>query len=148
MPARGTGSRNPNGTCTTAARRVETGFGEKAERVTMIKAILLLLLVTNALILVHELGHLVAAKWAGMPVRCFSVGFGPRLFGFRIGETRYQLALVPLGGYVRIAGMRGTEEERRKWPSGFAFQRVHRRMIVVVAGGDGPAGRATPRACV
>ncbi len=100
----------------------------------MIKAILLLLLVTNALILVHELGHLVAAKWAGMPVRCFSVGFGPRLFGFRIGETRYQLALVPLGGYVRIAGMRGTEEERRKWPSGFAFQRVHRRMIVVVAG--------------
>jgi regulator of sigma E protease len=100
----------------------------------MIVVALLLLLVMNVLVLVHELGHLAAAKWAGMPVTCFSIGFGPRLFAFRIGLTRYQLALVPLGGYVRIMGMRGTEEERRRWPSGFAFQRVHRRMIVVVAG--------------
>jgi regulator of sigma E protease len=94
----------------------------------------LLLLVINVLILAHELGHLMAAKWAGMPVATFSIGFGPSLFGFRIGETRYQLALIPLGGFVRILGMRGTDEERRNWPTGFAFQRVHRRMIVVVAG--------------
>lgn len=100
----------------------------------MVLAVLLLLLVTNVLILVHELGHLVAAKWAGMPVTCFSVGFGPALLRFRAGGTRYQLALIPLGGYVRIMGMRGTEEERRKWPTGFAFHRVHRRMIVVIAG--------------
>ena len=100
----------------------------------MVLAVLLLLLVTNVLILVHELGHLLAAKWAGMPVTCFSVGFGPPLVRFRIGETKYKLSLIPLGGYVRIMGMRGTEEERRKWPTGFAFQRVHRRMIVVVAG--------------
>ena len=100
----------------------------------MILAVLLLLLVTDVLILVHELGHLIAAKWAGMPVTSFSVGFGPALFHFRIGETRYQLALIPLGGFVRIMGMQGTEEDRRLWPNGFAFQRVHRRMIVVVAG--------------
>jgi len=100
----------------------------------MVVVVLLMLLVTNVLILVHELGHLAAAKWAGMPVTCFSVGFGPRLLALRIGRTRYQLGLVPLGGYVRIMGMRGTEEERRRWPSGFAFQKVHRRMIVVVAG--------------
>ncbi|NNK49884.1 MAG: RIP metalloprotease RseP [Gemmatimonadetes bacterium] len=100
----------------------------------MILAVLLLLLVTDLLILVHELGHLVAAKWAGMPVTSFSVGFGPPLFRFRIGETSYQLALIPLGGFVRIMGMRGTEEDRRQWPNGFAFQRVHRRMIVVLAG--------------
>jgi regulator of sigma E protease len=100
----------------------------------MVLAVLLLLLVTDVLILVHELGHLIAAKWAGMPVSTFSIGFGPPLVRFRIGETRYQLALVPLGGFVRIMGMQGTEEERRKWPNGFAFQKVHRRMIVIVAG--------------
>ena len=100
----------------------------------MILAVLLLLVVTDALILVHELGHLIAAKWAGMPVTSFSVGFGPPLFRFRIGETRYQLALIPLGGFVRIMGMTGTAEDRRLWPNGFAFQKVHRRMIVVVAG--------------
>lgn len=100
----------------------------------MIAAVLLLLLVTNVLVLVHELGHLVAAKWAGMPVTTFSVGFGPPLIRFRVGETSYQLALIPLGGFVRIMGMQGTEEERRLWPNGFAFQRVHRRMIVIVAG--------------
>jgi regulator of sigma E protease len=100
----------------------------------VILAVVLLLAVTSVLILVHELGHLMAAKWAGMPVTCFSVGFGPSLFGFNIGETRYQLALIPLGGFVRIMGMHGTDEERREWPTGFAFQKVHRRMIVVVAG--------------
>ncbi|MEE8573451.1 MAG: RIP metalloprotease RseP, partial [Gemmatimonadota bacterium] len=100
----------------------------------MILAVLLLLLVTNVLILVHELGHLIAAKWAGMPVTSFSIGFGPALLGFRIGETRYQLALIPLGGFVRIMGMQGTDEERKQWPNGFAFQKVHRRMIVIVAG--------------
>ncbi len=100
----------------------------------MILAVLLLLLVTNVLILVHELGHLIAAKWAGMPVTTFSVGFGPPLIRFRVGETSYQLAIIPLGGFVRIMGMQGTEEDRRLWPNGFAFHRVHRRMIVVVAG--------------
>jgi regulator of sigma E protease len=100
----------------------------------MILAVLLLLLVTNVLILVHELGHLIAAKWAGMPVTTFSVGFGPPIIRFRVGETSYQLAVIPLGGFVRIMGMQGTEEDRRLWPNGFAFHKVHRRMIVVVAG--------------
>jgi len=100
----------------------------------MALAVLLLLLVTNALILVHELGHLLAAKWAGMPVTSFSVGFGPPIVRFRRGETRYQLALIPLGGFVRIMGMQGTDADRRRWPNGFAFHPVHRRMIVVVAG--------------
>lgn len=97
-------------------------------------ALLVILLVANLLIFVHELGHLLAAKWAGMPVTCFSVGFGPRLASKQIGRTRYQLALIPLGGFVRIEGMRGTEEQRRAWPTGFAFQPLHARMIVIAAG--------------
>jgi regulator of sigma E protease len=100
----------------------------------MLTVAILLILVANGLILVHELGHLLAAKWAGMPVICFSVGFGPALFGFRVGQTRYQLALIPLGGYVRIMGMKGTEEDRSRWPGGFAFQPLSRRMTVIAAG--------------
>lgn len=97
-------------------------------------AVLVIVLVANLLIFVHELGHLLAAKWAGMPVSRFSVGFGPRLLGIQVGRTRYQLALIPLGGYVKIEGMRGTEEERRAWPAGFAFQPLHARMVVIAAG--------------
>jgi len=97
-------------------------------------AVLVLILVANLLIFVHELGHLLAAKWAGMPVTSFSVGFGPRLLSIRLGRTRYQLALIPLGGYVRIEGMLGTEEDRRAWPTGFAFQPLYARMVVIAAG--------------
>jgi len=97
-------------------------------------AVLVLMLVANLLIFVHELGHLLAAKWAGMPVTSFSIGFGPSLLSRQVGRTRYRLALIPLGGYVRIEGMMGTEEERRAWPTGFAFQPLYARMIVIAAG--------------
>lgn len=97
-------------------------------------AVFVIGLVANLLIFVHELGHLLAAKWAGMPVTCFSVGFGPTLVSRRVGRTTYRLALVPLGGYVRIEGMRRTEEERRAWPTGFSFQPLHARMVVIAAG--------------
>lgn len=97
-------------------------------------AILLTALAANVLIFVHELGHLLAAKWAGMPVTSFSIGFGPKLLSTQVGETRYQLALIPLGGFVSIRGMKGTPEERLNWPTGFAFQPLYKRMIVIAAG--------------
>jgi regulator of sigma E protease len=59
-------------------------------------------------IFVHELGHYLAARWCKVRVETFSLGFGPRLLGARIGPTTYQIALVPLGGFCRMAG-----EERR-----------------------------------
>ncbi len=104
-------------------------------------AVLVLMLVANLLIFVHELGHLLAAKWAGMPVTSFSIGFGPSLLSRQVGRTRYRLALIPLGGYVRIEGMMGTEEERRAWPTGFAFQPLYARMIAL----DGGIGPLEPR---
>jgi regulator of sigma E protease len=61
---------------------------------------LLIALAIGFLILVHELGHLLAAKWTGIPVARFSIGFGPKLCGWRWGETEYWLAPIPLGGYV------------------------------------------------
>ncbi len=58
----------------------------------------------GVIIVVHEAGHLLVAKAFGVRVLTFSVGFGRRLWGFRRGETEYRLSLIPLGGYVRLAG--------------------------------------------
>jgi regulator of sigma E protease len=58
-------------------------------------------------IFVHELGHFLAARWCGVRVEVFSLGFGPRVLSWVRGTTRYQLALVPIGGYVRMAGEEG-----------------------------------------
>ena len=67
--------------------------------------VLTALLGFNLLILVHELGHLIAARLVGLPVRRLSVGFGPTLYHFHFGKTRYQLSLVPFGGFVEIEGL-------------------------------------------
>lgn len=66
--------------------------------------ILQVVLGIGLVIFVHELGHFLAARWCRVRVEVFSLGFGPRLFGWRRGETLYQIAAVPLGGYVRMAG--------------------------------------------
>jgi regulator of sigma E protease len=65
--------------------------------------------VLGVVILVHELGHFWVAKWADVEVPRFSIGIGPKMVGFRWGETEYVLSWLPLGGYVRMAGM-GEEE--------------------------------------
>ena len=57
------------------------------------------------LIFVHELGHYLAARLVGVSVETFSIGFGPKLYSWTSGETRYQLALLPLGGFVKIKGL-------------------------------------------
>ena len=57
-------------------------------------------IVIGLLIAIHEYGHLLAAKLCGIPVKRFSIGFGPKLFGFERGETSYWFSLIPFGGYV------------------------------------------------
>ena len=58
----------------------------------------------GALIFIHELGHFLVAKGMGVGVERFSLGFGPRIWSFRRGETEYCLSIVPLGGYVKMTG--------------------------------------------
>jgi len=70
-------------------------------------------LVLGGMIFVHELGHFLVAKWRGIYVYCFSLGFGPKLLGFRRGETEYRLSLIPLGGYVKMAGQEDIPEKER-----------------------------------
>jgi regulator of sigma E protease len=66
-----------------------------------------LLIVLGIMVLVHEFGHFAVAKLCGIRVEVFSIGFGKRLFGFRRGDTEYQISAIPLGGYVKMAGEMG-----------------------------------------
>jgi regulator of sigma E protease len=70
----------------------------------LLATIVELLIVLGIMVLVHEFGHFAAAKLCGVRVETFSIGFGTRLFGFRRGDTDYRVSLLPLGGYVKMAG--------------------------------------------
>ena len=93
-------------------------------------------LVLGLLIFVHELGHFVVAKLSGVKVLRFSLGFGPKVFGKRVGETDYMLSLVPLGGYVKMLGeddddSPGAVAEPAR---SFANQPLYKRFAIVFAG--------------
>src|SRR5205823_12983115 len=66
--------------------------------------IFIALLVLSVIIVIHELGHFLVAKFFRIKVETFSVGFGPRLFGFTVGGTDYRVSAFLLGGYVKMAG--------------------------------------------
>ena len=72
--------------------------------------LLLVIVCIIAIVMIHELGHFLAAKHGGMKVTEYFVGFGPRLWSFRRGETEYGIKALPLGGYVKIPGMTNLEE--------------------------------------
>ncbi len=91
------------------------------------------------LVFFHELGHFLAAKLFGMRVERFSVGFPPRIWGFKKGETDYCIGATPLGGYVKISGMIDEsmdtdhlDEEPKPWE--YRSKPVWQRMIVITAG--------------
>ncbi len=88
-------------------------------------------LVFGLIVFVHEAGHFITARLAGMAVHEFSLGFGrPLLFSFKRGETQYSLRLWPFISYVRIAGMEPDDEH----PQGFDKKPRWARAIVLVAG--------------
>jgi regulator of sigma E protease len=93
------------------------------------------LLVLGVLVSFHELGHFLAARWLGVKVLKYSIGFGPKLLGRQIGETEYLLSAVPLGGYVKLFGEEETdaitpEEQKRS----FVHQPLLSKMAIVAAG--------------
>ncbi|NMC75110.1 MAG: site-2 protease family protein, partial [Geobacteraceae bacterium] len=73
-------------------------------------SILSFIIVLGVLIFIHEFGHFLFAKLFRVGVEKFSLGFGPRLVGKRIGETEYRISAFPLGGYVKMVGENGEEE--------------------------------------
>ncbi len=91
-------------------------FGRNYQYATIVitkdmTTILAFLFVLGVLVFVHELGHFLVARWHGVRVHTFSLGFGPKLFSFRRGDTEYCVSVVPLGGYVKLAGENALEEE-------------------------------------
>ncbi len=99
------------------------------------------LVVIGVLIFVHELGHLLAAKAVDIEVPRFSIGFGPRIAGFKRGETEYVISALPLGGYVRMAGMEdtaplegGADPEHVPSPRDFDAKPLWARAMVISAG--------------
>jgi regulator of sigma E protease len=89
--------------------------------------------VLGVMILIHEFGHYAAAKWFGVRVEVFSLGFGTRLLGFRKGETDYRISAIPLGGYVRMAGENPTEA-RTGDPGEFLSHPRWHRFVIAIAG--------------
>lgn len=96
----------------------------------MITAIIFIVVI-GILVFVHEFGHFISAKRAGMKVEEFGFGFPPRIWGVKKGETVYSINWIPFGGFVKILGEEG---EHREDPKSFSAKPIGRRLTVVVAG--------------
>ena len=106
--------------------------GKAKDGEIMLITIAATIFVLGLLVLVHELGHFITAKLAGMRVDEFAIGFGPKLFSVKRGETVYSLRVVPLGGFNDIAGM--NPEDNDAGERGYCERPVGHRMVVILAG--------------
>ncbi len=89
--------------------------------------------VLGFMILIHEFGHYAVAKWLGVRVEQFAIGFGKRLVGFRRGETDYRINAIPLGGYVKMSG-ENPMDERSDDPREFMNHSRWHRFLIAIAG--------------
>jgi regulator of sigma E protease len=89
--------------------------------------------VLGVLVFVHELGHFLAARWNGVRVLTFSLGFGPKLLKFRRGDTEYCLSAIPLGGYVKMAG-ENPDDPRSGQPDEFLSKSKWQRFQILIMG--------------
>jgi len=99
----------------------------------LVSAVAFIILV-GVMVVVHELGHFTVAKLFGVRVESFSVGFGPRLFGVKYGDTDYKVCLLPLGGFVKMTGENPGEEEPVDDPAAFTAHPRWQRMLIGLAG--------------
>jgi membrane-associated protease RseP (regulator of RpoE activity) len=98
-------------------------------------SLLVVILALVVMIFFHELGHYLTAKWSGMKVTEFFIGFGPKIWSFRRGETEYGLKGIPAGAYVRIIGMSNLEEvPPEEEARTYRQQSYPKRMLVILAG--------------
>ena len=88
-----------------------------------------------AMVMIHEFGHFLTAKWSGMKVTEYFLGFGPRLWSFKRGETEYGVKAIPAGGYVRISGMSSAEKvDAVDEPRTYRQQPYWQKVVVASAG--------------
>tara|TARA_B100000700_G_scaffold121252_1_gene136107 strand:+ start:2335 stop:3642 length:1308 start_codon:yes stop_codon:yes gene_type:complete len=99
----------------------------------MITTVLSFLLVLGVLIFIHELGHFIAARHVGVKVEAFSIGFPPTALSKKIGETKYIISWVPIGGYVKLFGQNVTDENKND-PTNYASKSILQRLYILIAG--------------
>jgi regulator of sigma E protease len=92
------------------------------------------IVLVGLMVVVHEFGHFAVAKLCRVRVEAFSFGFGPRLFGIKIGETDYKVCLLPLGGFVKMTGETPGEENAAEDPAAFTSHPRWQRMLIGFAG--------------
>ncbi|MFA6097128.1 MAG: RIP metalloprotease RseP [Candidatus Paceibacterota bacterium] len=97
----------------------------------IISTIIIFLLVLGTIVFIHELGHFLMAKLYGVRVEEFGLGFPPKIFGFKKGETEYTINWVPLGGFVKIVGEDGEEKHD---PRSFSSRSIFQRFQIIAAG--------------
>lgn len=103
----------------------------------MLTTIISFVVVVGVIVFVHELGHFLAAKLSGVRVETFSLGFPPKLWSRKHGETEYQICWIPLGGFVRMSGMSDEsfdEEYDKDDPRGFDRQSFMKKVFIITAG--------------
>ena len=92
---------------------------------------IIFIIVLSVLVLVHEFGHFITAKRGGMKVEEFGLGFPPRLWSIKKGETKYSINLIPFGGFVKILGEDGEDPDN---PRSFSSKSAKRRALIISAG--------------
>lgn len=95
-------------------------------------SILIFIIVLSILVLVHEFGHFIVAKRMGVRVEQFSLGFGPKIFGWKRANTEYSICAIPLGGYVKLAG--DNPEEFKGQPDEYLAKSVGQRARIIFSG--------------
>jgi regulator of sigma E protease len=103
---------------------------------SIVETVLFFILLIGVLVFVHEGGHFLMAKLFGVKVQTFSLGFGPKLFGLRKGETLYKISAVPFGGYVKMLGEDDPAEERDPADAGRGFHEKPgwQRALILIGG--------------
>jgi regulator of sigma E protease len=96
-------------------------------------SVLAVVVVLGFMILIHEFGHYAVAKWLGVRVEQFAIGFGKRLIGFRKGDTDYRINAIPLGGYVKMSG-ENPMDQRSDDPREFMNHSRWHRFLIAIAG--------------
>lgn len=106
----------------------------------MVTAVIVFFIVLSALVVIHELGHFLLAKWFGVAVDEFGIGFPPRLFGKKFGKTVYSINWIPLGGFVKIKGVVGGDQmdtvitEDMAQPDTFNSRPLWQRFLILFGG--------------
>src|SRR6476469_2916370 len=114
-------------------RPAAVGRSSLISMIAILQNVWWLLVLIGVMILIHELGHYWAARFFDVRVEAFSFGFGPRLFGFRKGETDFRFSAILFGGYVKMSGEQPGEDTTND-PRAFSSKPRWQRLIIAFAG--------------